>query len=87
MSRFPSLARLVKLLRLAHSIQRQRSALLDLDDHLLDDIAVSRKAARAEGRRRVWDLPEAVRSRDEVGGSAERFGQSAPNTDPAPSAR
>lgn len=33
--------------------QRQRAALVDLDDRLLSDIGVSRAAAEAEARR--WD--------------------------------
>jgi|RhiMethySRZTD1v2_1073278.scaffolds.fasta_scaffold02532_6 uncharacterized protein YjiS (DUF1127 family) len=34
--------------------QRQRRALLDLDDHLLNDIGVSRRAAIAEARKPFW---------------------------------
>jgi uncharacterized protein YjiS (DUF1127 family) len=34
--------------------QRQRRALLELDDHLLNDIGVSRGEAIAEGRKPSW---------------------------------
>jgi uncharacterized protein YjiS (DUF1127 family) len=34
--------------------QRQRRALLELDDHLLNDIGVSRGDAIAEGRKPFW---------------------------------
>jgi uncharacterized protein YjiS (DUF1127 family) len=34
--------------------QRQRRALLELDDHLLNDIGVSRGEAIAEGRKPFW---------------------------------
>jgi uncharacterized protein YjiS (DUF1127 family) len=34
--------------------QRQRVALAQLSDHLLDDIGVSREAARAEARKPCW---------------------------------
>jgi uncharacterized protein YjiS (DUF1127 family) len=34
--------------------QRQRRVLLDLDDHLLDDIGVSRREAIAESRKPFW---------------------------------
>lgn len=40
------------------SLRRQRSALKDLDAHLLRDIGVSPEDAEAESRRRAWDLPK-----------------------------
>jgi uncharacterized protein YjiS (DUF1127 family) len=37
-----------------HERQRQRQALLELDDRLLDDIGVTREQALATGRKRFW---------------------------------
>jgi uncharacterized protein YjiS (DUF1127 family) len=37
-----------------HERQRQRQALLELDDRLLDDIGVTREQALANGRKRFW---------------------------------
>lgn len=37
---------------------RQRRALARLDDAALDDIGVTRREARAEARRPIWDAPE-----------------------------
>lgn len=39
------------------SLWRERNALKDLDQHLLDDIGVSAAEARAEADRPVWDAP------------------------------
>jgi len=41
------------LLRM-HERRRQRQALLDLNDHLLRDIAVTRKQAQREGGKPFW---------------------------------
>lgn len=38
--------------------RRQRVRLADLDDHLLDDIGISRATAEYEASRPVWDAPE-----------------------------
>jgi uncharacterized protein YjiS (DUF1127 family) len=35
--------------------QRQRQALLELDEHLLDDIGLTREQALAKGRKRFWE--------------------------------
>ncbi|NNE79529.1 MAG: DUF1127 domain-containing protein [Silicimonas sp.] len=40
-----------------YSLISQRRTLSKLDDHLLDDIGISREAARKEARRPVWDAP------------------------------
>ncbi len=47
-------ARLLNMIGLA----RQRRALARLDDHMLDDIGVSRSQARAEAERPIWDAPD-----------------------------
>lgn len=38
-------------------LARQRRALLELDDHMLKDIGLSRYDARLEARRPFWDDP------------------------------
>lgn len=38
-------------------IARQRRALAHLEDHILNDIGVSREQARAEAARPFWDAP------------------------------
>jgi uncharacterized protein YjiS (DUF1127 family) len=38
-----------------HARRRQRQALLDLDDHLLADIGVSREQALREAHKRFWN--------------------------------
>jgi uncharacterized protein YjiS (DUF1127 family) len=48
------LARTLAAVRLALQRRRQRNALLELDDQLLDDIGVTRDQARAEGRKPLW---------------------------------
>jgi len=42
--------------RLVHAFrrQRQRSALAQLDEHLLRDIGISREQARAESDKPIW---------------------------------
>ncbi|MEO1639256.1 MAG: DUF1127 domain-containing protein [Pseudomonadota bacterium] len=40
------------------SLQRQRHALSELDDHRLKDIGVTREQADAEARKTPWDIPE-----------------------------
>lgn len=49
----PRLARALDLL----TLWRSRRRLDDLDDHLLQDIGLSRDIARTEARRPVWDVP------------------------------
>ena len=39
------------------SLWRQRRALAALDDRALDDIGITREAARAEAAHPVWDVP------------------------------
>ena len=39
-------------------LRRQRKALSELDDHMLNDIGVTRDEARTEAQRPVWDAPE-----------------------------
>lgn len=43
------------------SLWRQRRALASLDDRALNDIGVTRDAARAEAARPVWDVPASWR--------------------------
>lgn len=40
------------------AVARQRRQLLALEDHLLDDIGVSRKEALAESRETIWNAPD-----------------------------
>ena len=39
------------------SLYRQRRDLASLDDHLLEDIGVSRSEAQREAARSMWDAP------------------------------
>ena len=41
----------------ALAVRRERRTLLDLDDHLLGDIGLTRDEARQESERDVWDVP------------------------------
>ena len=41
----------------ALAINRQRRALADLDDSMLEDLGLTRSEAEAEARRRTWDVP------------------------------
>ncbi len=52
--RAPFLSGLLTLL----SIHRERKALSELDDHLLNDIGLTRNDAERETKRPVWDAPE-----------------------------
>jgi uncharacterized protein YjiS (DUF1127 family) len=47
---------LERLLQMA-ALRRQRLRLARLDDHLLEDIGLSRAEARREARRPAWDAP------------------------------
>jgi uncharacterized protein YjiS (DUF1127 family) len=38
-------------------LYRSRRSLVDLDDHMLEDIGISRDEALSEARRPVWDAP------------------------------
>ncbi|MDA7427461.1 DUF1127 domain-containing protein [Primorskyibacter aestuariivivens] len=40
------------------ALYRQRKALLRLDDHLLEDLGITRDEARREAHRPVWDAPD-----------------------------
>jgi len=44
------------VVRLWREIRRQRRELLDLDDHLLKDIGISRDEALQESQRPVWEI-------------------------------
>ena len=50
-----SLLRVVPRLLDWHERARQRRALVALDDHMLNDIGLSRSAARQEAARPFWD--------------------------------
>lgn len=52
------LSGLLRHLRLALALRRERRRLALLDDHLLRDIGISRDAARREAARRDWDVPD-----------------------------
>ncbi|MEL7026402.1 MAG: DUF1127 domain-containing protein [Pseudomonadota bacterium] len=39
------------------SLYRQRRELLDMPQHLLDDIGITRREAEEEARRSIWDAP------------------------------
>lgn len=43
----------------AWALHRSRARLAELEPHLLADIGLDTKAARAEAARPVWDAPEA----------------------------
>ncbi|MDF0599874.1 DUF1127 domain-containing protein [Psychromarinibacter sp. C21-152] len=45
-----------RLMALA-ALRRQRRTLAQLDDHLLQDIGVTRDAALRESQRPIWDAP------------------------------
>lgn len=40
------------------AISRQRRQLRDLDDHLLEDIGITRAEAIAESRQTLWNAPD-----------------------------
>ncbi|THH35860.1 DUF1127 domain-containing protein [Aliishimia ponticola] len=44
-------------LRHMYEVRRERHALSKLDDHLLNDIGVSRADAEDEAQRAFWDAP------------------------------
>ena len=39
------------------AVRRQRKALSALEDHLLEDIGVTREQAETEAKRPLWDTP------------------------------
>lgn len=49
---------LLRRLSLMFPLARQRHALRDLDDRLLEDIGLTADEARAEAARPVWDVPK-----------------------------
>ena len=51
------LRRILRVLRLALPLHRQRKLLAKLDDRTLQDIGISRSEALAEAKRPVWDVP------------------------------
>ncbi len=52
-----TLDRLARRIALALTARHQRQHLARLDDAALADIGLSRRAARAEAARPVWDVP------------------------------
>lgn len=50
----PGLARLAAWILRLHDQQQQRRVLLELDDHLLADIGLTREQAQAEARQPFW---------------------------------
>jgi len=56
-------------------VSRQRRQLLELDDHMLKDIGITRAEANLEGNRHIWDLPDRyLTSRSGRGVRSKRFG-------------
>ncbi|RPE72067.1 uncharacterized protein YjiS (DUF1127 family) [Pacificibacter maritimus] len=53
----PSSTSLLSRLAQARTVARQRKALAALDDHILDDIGVTRAQAEHESSRPAWDAP------------------------------
>ena len=45
-------------LTLTGSLWRQRRALADMSDHMLDDLGISRADALAEAAKPMWDVPQ-----------------------------
>ena len=41
----------------ARTVARQRKVLANLEDHILDDIGISRAQATREAARPAWDVP------------------------------
>ena len=39
------------------TVQRQRRQLLELDDHILDDIGLTRSEAHTEAHEPMWNVP------------------------------
>ena len=60
--RAPLAARLIRHALLVLTLRRERRQLGRLDPHLLADIGLSDRAARAEAARPIWDAPERWRS-------------------------
>ncbi len=52
--RRPGLADLLKDML---ALYRQRKSLSELDDHMLEDIGITREQARRESSRPAWDVP------------------------------
>jgi uncharacterized protein YjiS (DUF1127 family) len=52
--RVPSPFGWVEFIRQKHDRWQQRRALLDLSDHLLDDIGITREEAEREARKPFW---------------------------------
>ncbi|MCB2136671.1 MAG: DUF1127 domain-containing protein [Rhodobacteraceae bacterium] len=44
-------------IRRGFALVRQRRRLLDLSDHLLDDMGIDRQTALREAARPIWDVP------------------------------
>jgi len=40
------------------ALARQRRSLRDLDDHLLDDIGITRAQAQSEAKKPIWQAPD-----------------------------
>jgi uncharacterized protein YjiS (DUF1127 family) len=54
----PSLASLLRRVGAALALHQQRRSLAVLDDHLLDDIGITREAADAEAALPFWNAPQ-----------------------------
>ena len=54
----PRRASLLSLVFNAIAVKRQRRELLELPDHRLADLGLTRAQAEAEGRRALWDAPQ-----------------------------
>ncbi len=50
-------ASLISVFSELYTLYLTRKSLKDLDDHILDDIGVTREQAQAEARRSPWDAP------------------------------
>jgi uncharacterized protein YjiS (DUF1127 family) len=48
---------ILALIRLALAVRRERKALVELDQHLLNDLGLDRQTAISEARRKLWDVP------------------------------
>ncbi len=56
-ARRPGLGRVLRLLKAAGALTRQRRALAEMDDAQLMDIGLTRTEARREAERPFWDAP------------------------------
>jgi uncharacterized protein YjiS (DUF1127 family) len=52
-----SISYLLDYLRTMIAVRSQRQSLDRLDDHMLDDLGISRTEAQSEAARPAWDVP------------------------------